>query len=75
MINVNDLVNMKMSDFENLGQTKYNEGFRAGLETVVKLLDSQVCEDFRADDACDHDGCIKIASLAEGIVNVKNNIQ
>jgi hypothetical protein len=69
-----NLANMKISDFESLGQTKYNEGFKAALETVVKLLDKQICEDYLADDTCEHDGCPKFAQLAEGIINVKNNI-
>lgn len=72
----NNIANMKLSDFENLGQTKYNEGFKSALETVVKLLDSQVCEDYKADDTCAHqDGCSRISDLADGIANVKNNIQ
>ena len=69
-----NLANMKISDFESLGQAKYNEGFKNALETVVRLLDSQICEDYLADDTCEHDGCPKIAQLAEGIINVKNNI-
>lgn len=73
-MDVNNLANMKLTDFENLGKDQYNKGFRAALETVVKLLDMQICEDYMADGICDHDGCQKIASLGEGISNVKNNI-
>lgn len=70
----NNMANMKLSEFENLGKAKYNEGFRAALETVIKLLDSQVCEDYLADTTCEHDGCPKMSQLAEGLSGVKNNI-
>lgn len=70
----NSMANMKLSDFENIGKTKYNEGFRAALETVIKLLDTQICEDYLADTVCEHDGCPKLSQLAEGLSGVKNNI-
>jgi hypothetical protein len=70
-----NMANMKMSDFENIGKAEYNKGFRAALETVITLLDKQVCEDFLADDLCEHDGCSKFSALSQGIITVKNNIQ
>ena len=70
----NNIANMKLSDFENIGKDQYNKGFRAALETVIKLLDSQICEDFNADNKCSHDGCTKFSQLADGISGVKNNI-
>lgn len=70
----NNIANMKLSDFENIGKDQYNKGFRAALETVIKLLDSQICEDYLADTACEHDACQKISNLAEGLSGVKNNI-
>lgn len=73
-MDINNLANMKLSDFEQIGKAEYNKGFRAALETVIKLLDSQTCEDYLADGTCDHDGCPKMATLAEGISGVKNNI-
>ena len=73
-MDINQLANMKLTDFENIGKDQYNKGFRAALETVIKLLDTQICEDYLADSACEHDGCTKISSLAEGLSNVKNNI-
>ena len=73
-MDINNLANMRLSDFEQIGKTEYNKGFRAALETVIKLLDTQICEDYMADNTCDHDGCAKIANLAEGISGVKNNI-
>ena len=69
-----NMANMKMSDFENIGKAEYNKGFRAALETVIKLLDTQICEDYLADTVCDQDGCAKICTLAEGMSGVKNNI-
>ena len=74
-MDINNLANMKLSDFEQIGKMEYNKGFRAALETVIKLLDSQICEDYMADNACEHDGCPKISQLAEGLSGVKNNIQ
>jgi hypothetical protein len=73
-MDINNIANMRLSDFEQIGKAEYNKGFRAALETVIKLLDTQVCEDYMADTACDHDGCPKISSLAEGLAGVKNNI-
>ena len=73
-MDISNLANMKLSDFEQIGKVEYNKGFRAALETVIKLLDSQTCEDYLADTTCDHDGCPKMATLAEGISGVKNNI-
>jgi hypothetical protein len=73
-MDINNLANMKLSDFENIGKAEYNKGFRAALETVIKLLDSQICEDYLADNDCDHDGCSKISNIAEGLSGVKNNI-
>ncbi|MEY4331462.1 MAG: hypothetical protein RLZZ196_200 [Bacteroidota bacterium] len=70
----NNLANMKLSDFENIGKAEYNKGFSAALTTVIKLLDSQICENYLADDTCEHDACSKISQLAEGLSNVKNNI-
>ena len=70
----NNIANMKLSDFENIGKDQYNKGFKAALETVIKLLDKQMCEDFNADNECSHDGCTKFSQLAEGLSGVKNNI-
>ena len=69
-----NIANMKMSDFENIGKAEYNKGFSAALETVVKLLDTQICTDFKADDTCEHEVCSSNSTLAEGLMNVKNNI-
>lgn len=70
----NSLANMRLSDFEQMGKAEYNKGFRAALETVIKLLDTQICEDYLADNECSHDGCPKLSQLAEGLSGVKNNI-
>ncbi len=70
-----NMANMKLSDFENIGKDQYNKGFSSALTTVIKLLDSQICEDYLADGECQHDGCVKISQLAEGLMNVKNNIR
>jgi hypothetical protein len=74
-MDINNLANMRLSDFEQIGKAEYNKGFKSALETVIKLLDGQVCEDYTADNDCDHDGCVKIAAIAEGLMGVKNNIQ
>jgi hypothetical protein len=73
-MDINNLVNMRLSDFEQIGKVEYNKGFKAALETVIKLLDKQICEDYMADNSCDHDGCSKFSQLAVGISGVKNNI-
>ena len=71
---MNSLANMRLADFEQLGKQEYNKGFAAALTAVIKLLDTRVCEDFNADGSCEHDACPKIAELAEGIINAKNNV-
>jgi hypothetical protein len=73
-MDINNLANMRLSDFEQIGKAEYNKGFRAALEVVIKLLDKQICEDFLADNECAHDGCNKFSQLADGISGVKNNI-
>jgi hypothetical protein len=74
-MDINSIANMRLSDFEQIGKIEYNKGFKAALETVIKLLDTQMCEDYLADTTCDHDGCAKMSTLAEGLSGVKNNIQ
>lgn len=74
-MDINNLANMRLSDFEQIGKAEYNKGFRSALETVIKLLDKQVCETYLADDTCEHDGCRKFSELSQGIITVKNNIQ
>jgi hypothetical protein len=73
-MDIKSLANMRLSDFEQIGKAEYDKGFKASLEIVIKLLDKQICEDFMADTACEHDGCPKMSQLAEGLSGVKNNI-
>lgn len=70
----NNLANMKISDFENLGKEQYNKGFKDALTTVIKLLDNQICEDFNADNTCEHGKCEPMYDLSTGLSSVKNNI-
>ena len=71
-MDINNLANMRLSDFENIGKDQYNKGFSEALTIVVKLLSDQICEDYFADGECDHDGCSKFSELSEGMANVKN---
>lgn len=70
-MDINSLANMKLSDFENIGKDQYNKGFAAALTTVVKLLGNQICEDYNADNTCEHDKCSTLSELAEGLEAVK----
>jgi hypothetical protein len=72
-MDINNLANMRLSDFENIGKDQYNKGFVAALTVVTKLLSDQICEDFLADGVCEHDGCSKFYELSEGISLVKDN--
>lgn len=74
-LDINNLANMRMSDFENLGKEQYNKGFVAALSTVIKLLGNQICEDYNADGVCEHDKCHSFFELSEGLSSAKNNIQ
>lgn len=74
MTNFNDIANMKLSDFENIGQAKYNEGFKNALTTVVKLLNSRICEDYNADGACEHELCKQNDELSNGIEGVIRSV-
>lgn len=69
-----NIANMKLSDFENIGQTKYNEGFKAALGTVSKLLATRICEDYNADGECEHDICAQNQELIEGLDSASRNI-
>ena len=73
-MDINNIANMRISDFEQIGKAEYDKGFKAALEIVIKLLDKQICEDFMADTECSHDGCTKFSELADGISGVKNNM-
>lgn len=71
----NNIANMKMSDFENIGKDQYNKGFAEALSVVVKLLSNQICEDFNADGECVHnEKCAAFAELSDGIAAAKNNL-
>jgi hypothetical protein len=70
----NNMANMKLSDFENIGQTKYNEGFKAALQTVTKLLQGRICEDYNADGSCEHDLCAQNQQLVEGLDGAIRNL-
>lgn len=65
--------NMKLSDFENLGASKYDDGFKAALDIVIKLLKDRICFDFNADGTCEHAVCFQNYELSEGLETVKRN--
>jgi hypothetical protein len=73
-MDINNLANMRLSDFENIGKDQYNKGFSEALSIVVKLLSDQICEDYFADGVCEHDGCAKFSQLSEGMHNAKNTM-
>jgi hypothetical protein len=73
MMDINNLANMRLSDFQNIGKEQYNKGFSDALGTVVKLLSSQICEDFNMDSLCEHDKCPALYELSEGLQVVKRN--
>jgi hypothetical protein len=70
----NSIANMKLSDFENLGQDQYNKGFGAALSTVITILGRQICEDYNADGECEHDKCPAFYELSEGLEAAKRNL-
>jgi hypothetical protein len=74
-MDLNNLGNIRLSDFEQLGVKEYNRGFIVALETVIKILDKKPCDDYKADNLCEHDVCGYAAELAEGLMGVKNNVQ
>lgn len=65
---------MKLTDFENIGKDQYNKGFSDALGTVIKLLGNQICEDFNADNVCEHGKCQAFFDLSEGLSSVKNGM-
>lgn len=69
-----NLANMKLSDFENIGKQKYNEGFAAALTIVIKILNKSICDDYIADGACEHQVCPHNTEIAEGLENAKRNL-
>jgi hypothetical protein len=64
-------LNMKLSDFENLGKKEYVKGRNDALTTVIKLLNDRICFDFKADNTCEHAVCFQNYDLAEGLETVK----
>lgn len=73
-MNINNIANMKLTDFENIGKDQYNKGFGDALGTVVKLLGNQICEEFNMDNTCEHDKCSTLYELSEGLSAVKRNL-
>lgn len=69
-----NMANMKLSDFENIGQNKYNEGFKDALKTVSKLLGTRICEDYNADGECEHEICPQSQELIEGLEGAIRNV-
>lgn len=67
--------NMKLSDFENLGQTERNKGYVEALTIVIKLLNDRICFDYKADNNCEHQVCHQNYELAEGLETVKRSKQ
>jgi hypothetical protein len=65
---------MKLSDFENIGKDEYNKGFGDALTTVIKLLDNQICFDYKADGVCEHQVCHTHTELMEGLEGAKRNL-
>jgi hypothetical protein len=68
-------LNMKLSDFEKLGESGYNKGFVEALTIVIKILNDRICFDFKADSACEHAVCHQNFELAEGLETVKRSKQ
>jgi hypothetical protein len=73
-VDFSSLANMKLSDFENIGQAKYNEGFKAALTVVTKILNKSICEDYLADGECEHTICPHNTEIIEGLENAKRNL-
>jgi hypothetical protein len=73
-MDINNLANMRLTDFENIGKDQYNKGMRDALGIVIKLLSNQICEDFNADGTCEHDKCRAMDELSNGFSSVMNNI-
>ena len=73
-MDIKSLANMRLEDFNKIGEQEYNRGFRAALETVIKILDKKPCDDYQADNICEHGECAYAAELATGLMGVKNNI-
>ena len=73
-MDINNIANMKLTDFENIGKDQYNKGFVDALTTVVKLLANQICEDFNMDNECEHEKCSILSELSEGLEAVKRNL-
>jgi hypothetical protein len=73
-MDINNLANMKLSDFENIGQVKYNEGFKTALTIVIRLLSSRLCEDFNADGECEHELCKQNNEMVEGLESAIRNV-
>lgn len=73
-MDINNLANMKLTDFENIGKDQYNKGMKDALGIVIKLLSNQICEDFNADGTCEHEKCASFYEVSEGLGSAKNNI-
>jgi hypothetical protein len=64
-------LNMKVSDFENLGKIQFDKGMNHALNIVIKLLRDRICSDYNADSTCEHDVCAQNFELSESLETVK----
>ena len=74
MMDFNNLANMKLTDFENMGKEHYNKGFKDALSVVIKILDKSICEDYIADGECEHQVCPHNTEIVSGLKNAQINI-
>lgn len=73
-MDINNIANMKLSDFENIGKDQYNKGFGDALITVIKLIDNRICFDYKADNTCEHAVCFQNDELVQGLEAAKRNL-
>ena len=65
---------MRLADFEQMGKIQYNNGFKAAMEAVIKLMEQQIPEECLNDDNCSDPGYAKMQEVLEGIKLAKSNI-
>jgi len=73
-MDINNLANMRLTDFEQLGKAQYNSGFVAAMDAMIKLLEDQTEENCIAGESCSDPGYDKMLEIIEGLKIARLNL-
>jgi hypothetical protein len=73
-MDINNLANMRLADFEQLNKAQYDKGFVAAMDAMIKLLESQTEDNCVAGENCSDPGYDKMLEILEGLKIARSNL-